>query len=172
MGCSLGDVLEKQSVLRHGVVDAAIRPGSPVAASESREHDGNRHQRAAYRAEHLSHHRGADAVLGGVLDAARLEWWLPPGCHPAEGIQINEIAGHVKRDHYTRAKASESGRLRLGFFTSPAVKVTLFQASAENSDPTCATARTVNAPTNTLGPPTPPEPRAGPKGQHCARSCR
>ena len=43
--------------------------------------------------------------------------------------------------------ASESGRLRWGFFTSPAVKVTLFQASEENSDPTCETARIVSTPT-------------------------
>ena len=35
--------------------------------------------------------------------------------------------------------ASESGRLRLGLRTSPAVNVTLFHASAENSDPTMAT---------------------------------
>src|ERR1041385_6593857 len=42
--------------------------------------------------------------------------------------------------------ASESGRLRLGFRTSPAVKVTLFHASAENSAPTIATptSRTVS----------------------------
>src|SRR6202049_4101359 len=51
--------------------------------------------------------------------------------------------------------ASDSGRLRLGFFTSPAVNVTLFQASAENSEPTCATARIVSVPTITIGPPTP-----------------
>src|SRR5271170_7430047 len=51
--------------------------------------------------------------------------------------------------------ASDSGRLRLGFFTSPAVKVTLFQASAENSDPTWATARIVRTPTSATGPPTP-----------------
>src|ERR1051326_1577307 len=44
--------------------------------------------------------------------------------------------------------ASERGRLRFGFFTSPAVNVTLFQASAEKSEPTCATARIVNTPTN------------------------
>src|SRR5258708_29995308 len=43
--------------------------------------------------------------------------------------------------------ASESGRLRLGSFTSPAVKVTLFQASAENNDPTWATAKMVRMPT-------------------------
>ena len=36
-------------------------------------------------------------------------------------------------------KASESGRLRRGFRTSPAVNVTLFQASDENNDPTIAT---------------------------------
>ena len=51
--------------------------------------------------------------------------------------------------------ASESGRLRCGFFTSPAVKVTLFHASAENSEPTWATATTVNIPTSAMGPPTP-----------------
>src|ERR1035438_3467190 len=45
--------------------------------------------------------------------------------------------------------------LRLGFFTSPAVKVMLFQASAENSDPTCTTARITNRFTSTVGPPTP-----------------
>ena len=36
-------------------------------------------------------------------------------------------------------RASESGRLRLGLRTSPAVKVTLFQASEEKSEPTMAT---------------------------------
>ena len=51
--------------------------------------------------------------------------------------------------------ASDKGKLRCGFFTSPAVNVTLFQASAENSDPTCATARIVSVPTSTIGPPTP-----------------
>ena len=35
--------------------------------------------------------------------------------------------------------ASEIGRLRRGLRTSPAVNVTLFQASAENRDPTMAT---------------------------------
>src|SRR5215471_15040282 len=44
--------------------------------------------------------------------------------------------------------ARERGRLRLGFLTSPAVKVTLFQASAENRDPTWATAKMVRIPTN------------------------
>ena len=51
--------------------------------------------------------------------------------------------------------ASESGRLRFGFFTSPAVKVTLFQASAENKDRVWATASMVKVPTITMGPPTP-----------------
>ena len=36
-------------------------------------------------------------------------------------------------------KASESGMLRRGFFTSPAVKVMLFQASAEKRELVCAT---------------------------------
>jgi len=35
----------------------------------------------------------------------------------------------------------DSGILRFGFFTSPAVNVMLFHASAEKSDPTCTTAR-------------------------------
>ena len=35
--------------------------------------------------------------------------------------------------------ASDSGMLRRGSFTSPAVKVMLFHASAENSEPVCAT---------------------------------
>ena len=35
--------------------------------------------------------------------------------------------------------ASDSGILRRGFFTSPAVNVMLFQASAENSEPVCDT---------------------------------
>ena len=37
----------------------------------------------------------------------------------------------------------ETGRLRLGFITSPPVKVTLFQASDENRGPTIATDTTV-----------------------------
>src|ERR1035437_486532 len=52
-------------------------------------------------------------------------------------------------------RARESGRLRRGLRTSPAVKVTLFQASAENREPTCATAMMVMVPTNAMGPPTP-----------------
>src|SRR3954470_18477759 len=42
-------------------------------------------------------------------------------------------------DTIATPSASDRGRLRLGFRTSPAVKVTLFQASEENSDPTIAT---------------------------------
>src|SRR5207253_9137688 len=42
--------------------------------------------------------------------------------------------------------ASESGILRRGSFTSPAVKVILFQASAENKEPTCATQKAINRP--------------------------
>ncbi len=44
---------------------------------------------------------------------------------------------------------------RRGFFTSPAVNVMLFHASAENSDPTCTTASTTSRFTITMGPPTP-----------------
>ena len=51
--------------------------------------------------------------------------------------------------------ASASGRFRCGLRTSPAVNVTLFHASDENSDPTCATAMMVTMPTSAIGPPTP-----------------
>src|SRR6266850_309207 len=47
-------------------------------------------------------------------------------------------------------RARESGMLRLGSFTSPAVKVMLFQASAENSDPTWATQNATMRPKNPL----------------------
>src|SRR5215469_8715649 len=40
----------------------------------------------------------------------------------------------------------ESATSRLGFFTSAAVKPILFQASAENNDPTCATANASSNP--------------------------
>ena len=42
--------------------------------------------------------------------------------------------------------ASDNGKLRLGFFTSAAVNVMLFQESDENSDPTIATATTETVP--------------------------
>ncbi len=42
--------------------------------------------------------------------------------------------------------AMESATSRFGFFTSAAVKPILFQASAENSEPTCATPKATNKP--------------------------
>src|SRR5437868_2386918 len=42
--------------------------------------------------------------------------------------------------------ANASGKLRRGFFTSPAMKVTLFHASDEKSDPTWATQNAMNNP--------------------------
>src|SRR6185436_19646330 len=64
--------------------------------------------------------------------------------------------------------------LRLGSFTSPAVKVMLFQASEENSDPTCATHNATSRPSAPaaavrLGsPPTSGEIVAGLTGVHIA----
>src|SRR5215210_4348696 len=43
-------------------------------------------------------------------------------------------------------KASDKGILRLGFLTSPAVKVMLFHASAEKSELVCATQMATNNP--------------------------
>ena len=42
--------------------------------------------------------------------------------------------------------ASDSGSVRRGFFTSPAVNVMLFQASDENSEPVWATHTATNSP--------------------------
>src|ERR1700693_270561 len=47
--------------------------------------------------------------------------------------------------------ASDSGRLRLGFFTSAAGKGMLFQASAEKSEPTMATPISVTFPIVQVG---------------------
>ena len=46
----------------------------------------------------------------------------------------------------TVPSASDSGMFRRGSFTSPAVNVMLFQASAEKSDPVCATQIATNRP--------------------------
>jgi len=46
--------------------------------------------------------------------------------------------------------ASDNGTLRRGFFTSPAVNVILFHASAANSDPTWATHSATNQPQQRL----------------------
>src|ERR1700761_1578237 len=43
-------------------------------------------------------------------------------------------------------KAIERATSRLGFLTSAAVKPMLFQASAENKEPTCETQRATNKP--------------------------
>ena len=47
-------------------------------------------------------------------------------------------------------KAIDSATSRLGFLTSPAVNAILFQASAEKSDPTCATPNATKIPKNPL----------------------
>ena len=46
----------------------------------------------------------------------------------------------------TVPSASESGMLRRGSFTSPAVNVMLFHASAEKSEPVCDTQMATNRP--------------------------
>ncbi len=46
----------------------------------------------------------------------------------------------------TVPNAMERATSRFGFFTSAAVKPILFQASAENSEPTCATPKATNNP--------------------------
>ena len=61
-------------------------------------------------------------------------WMASRGASPVRhvGEQVEGNDDHVP-------KARESGMLRCGSFTSPAVKVMLFHASAEKSEPVCAT---------------------------------
>src|ERR1700735_5830882 len=47
--------------------------------------------------------------------------------------------------------ASDNGRFRLGFFTSAAVNVVLFQPTAENQAPTMATATRLSVPIVHIG---------------------
>ena len=70
-------------------------------------------------------------------------------------IRYAERGQEVHREHEAGPMTSDSGILRRGFFTSPAVKVMLFHASAENSEPTCTTARITSRFTSTMGPPMP-----------------
>src|SRR5467141_4084022 len=68
-------------------------------------------------------------------------------------------------------KAIESATSRLGFFTSPAVKPMLFQASAEKSEPTCATpqaAKSPNAPEAAVTVGTRPRRKLAPGSSDCA----
>ena len=64
------NVTEEQSVLGHRVVDACAGQNQPVGTPETRQHDGARHQQAAYCAEHLIHHSSGNAILARKLDAA------------------------------------------------------------------------------------------------------
>src|SRR5204862_8074009 len=59
--------------------------------------------------------------------------------------------------------ASDSGMLRFGFFTSPAVKVMLFHASAENSDPVSETQIAASRP-NAVAAATPGAMGSNPRG--------
>ena len=57
------------------------------------------------------------------------------------------LPSKYRQNDQRRAEAkSDSGRLRRGCRTSPAVKVMLFQASDEKSDPVCATHIATNKP--------------------------
>ena len=60
--------------------------------------------------------------------------------------EVGDVGEQVQADDEDVPSASESGMFRRGSFTSPAVKVMLFQASAENSDPVCDTQTATNSP--------------------------
>jgi len=66
---------------------------------------------------------------------------VPCGCRASENQKVAKRSKKIDGQHKAVPSTSESGIFRLGFLTSPAVKVMLFHASAENSDPVCTTAR-------------------------------
>jgi hypothetical protein len=65
----------------------------------------------------------------------------------------------------TVPNASARGMLRRGSFTSPAVNVMLFQASAEKSEPTCATHSAISMP-NVVVASSPGASATAPRGVH------
>ena len=126
----LAGLAEEEPVLGHGVVDARARQDEAVVAAEGGDHDGGGHQSAPPTGPNML----AAAAVATRSSRRVLD------CGERQHVQVDEVRGDVERrnDQPLPAPAT-SGRLRRGLRTSPAVKVTLFQASEENSEPTIAT---------------------------------
>ena len=90
--------------------------------------------RAQARKDRFERRRG-DAIRRRLLN--RLE---------RQRDQIRDVGEQIQRDDDHVPSASASGMFRRGSFTSPAVNVMLFHASAEKSEPTCATHSAMNMP--------------------------
>src|SRR5207247_1073759 len=78
---------------------------------------------------------GCDAITRRILDR------IPRQCG-----QVCDIGEKIKGDDENRAERERQRMFRRGSFTSPAVKVMLFQASAEKSELVCATQMPTNRP--------------------------
>ena len=95
---------KEQPVFGHGVVDAGARKNQPVVAAKARNQDSRRHEQSAHSAEHLCRDRGANPVLGCVLDSSSQNGYCAGRSIEGERAQINKIAGDVQRDHDTRTQ--------------------------------------------------------------------
>ena len=126
---------EEQAVPGHGVVDAGPGQDQPVVAAEGGDDDGDRHDRRARRSEDHPEGRGRHPVVRRVLDLRE-----------RQRTQVGDVREDVEPDHQDRAGGERERDVALGFLTSPAVKVMLFQASEEKSDPTWATQKATNRP--------------------------
>jgi len=149
------DGVEEEAVAAHGVIDARAREKHSVDAAEGGDEDGGGHQLCANGAECALHYGCGYAVLRGELNAAagdRRSGWR--ACQ-RENAEVDEVAEDVEKKDDACAEREAQRKIATRFSISPAVKVTLFHASALKREPTCTTATTVSRPTNAVGPPTP-----------------
>ena len=91
-GC---DLLEKQSVARHGIVNARAGENQPVITTKRGNHDRRSHAQRARMTEHGVHHRHRHAILRRVLDFRKRQYG-----------QVSKVGQQIKGDH-NRAAAHE-----------------------------------------------------------------
>ena len=137
--------VEEQPVPRHRVVDPRTREDQPVVAAEGGEQNGDRHDGGRRRPQRHLDGGGADPVLRRVLDSAGQRVGAVRVAVEGQNVEVGDVGQDIEQAHHARCPApSASGRFRLGFCTSAAAKVTLFQASLEKSEPTIAAPMTGN----------------------------
>jgi hypothetical protein len=84
--------LEEEAVAAHGVVDARAGEDQAVGAAEGGDEDGAGHELARRGPKICSMTGGGDAVLGGVLNAARQRWWRHGVAVERQHEQVDEVA--------------------------------------------------------------------------------
>ena len=72
------------------------------------------HQQTARGAEHLRHHRRCHTILGSILDAAPQNRCCARCSVERQRVQINQVAGNVKRDHHARAQRQRQRQVAAG----------------------------------------------------------